>query len=364
MRILLQIFLFITSFILAQSQDDLEFFLSQSQVTDITSDGNNLWVATNGNGVFKYFPSSNLWQQYSTTKGNLAIDLFHCIAANKDFVWAGSTDGLFILDKKTNEWTKRKFGLGGQLANWIRCIAYDEKENCVWIGRFKYLTKLDLKTKKYTDYDLTIHNNDKTNNIKSICIDGDFIWFGTEAGVHKYNKKEDLNDLSSRIFYDSKGNAFNGEGEQVSINAMLKERNYIWFGLDEFVTNERPDFNVGGIFRFDKKNEWIGLDSFKGLTGNGVYDLERTGNYIWASLYQFGKATKETFGRGLVIINRNTNQVIPIYNEKIPKTIFSIYFDGTNLWLGTENGLIKVIFFNMLAQWNATTNKIKTQGIK
>jgi hypothetical protein len=361
MRNLFIIFVLISSLVKAQPANDLEFYLDKSQVMDITSDGSNIWIATNGNGIFKYFPPSNLWQQYSTAKGNITLDLFYCITASDEYVWAGSTDGLFILDKKNNTWTKRKFGLGGQLANWIRSIAYDKEENCVWIGRFKFLTKYDLKTKRYTDYDLTAGNNDKTNNIKSICVEGNYVWFGTEAGVHKYNKSEDLNDKNSRIFYDTRNNAFNGEGEQISINSILKERNYIWFGLDEFITPERPDFNIGGLFRFDKKSEWVGLDSYKGLPGNGVYDLERTGNYIWASLYQFGKSTKETFGRGLVIINRITNQIMPIRDEKIPRTIYSIYFDGTNLWLGTENGLIKVNFFNKLAQWKTAGSNTKSE---
>ncbi|MBI3125756.1 MAG: hypothetical protein HYZ10_15275 [Ignavibacteriales bacterium] len=361
MRILFSLLILFTSTFFAQENRDLEFYLDKAQVMDITSDGYNLWFATNGNGIFQYFPSSGKWNQFSTQNGNISLDLFYCIAANSNFVWAGSTDGLFILDRKTGNWTKRKFSLGGQLSNWIRSIAYDEEKNVVWIGRFKYLTKYDLSTKKYTDYDLTIRNNEKTNTIKSIRVEKNYVWFGTEAGVHRYDKSKNLDDKDSRKFYDIKNNSFNGEGEQVSINTILTEREYIWFGLDEFVTPERPDFNVGGLYRFDYKTEWLGLDASRGLPGNGVYDLERTGNYIWASLYQFGSSTKETFGRGLALINRVNNQIIPIRDDRIPRSIYSIYFDGVNLWLGTENGLIKVNFFNKLAQWSGLTANVKTE---
>ena len=106
---------------------------------DITSDGSSIWFATNGSGIYKYTPKANEWKQYSSSQGNLQNDLFYCIAANKDYVWAGSADGLFMLDKKTGNWSKRKFGLGGQLANWIRALAYDKYKNALWIGRFKYL---------------------------------------------------------------------------------------------------------------------------------------------------------------------------------------------------------------------------------
>lgn len=352
MRKLFSLFILLSYSISAQDQKELEFYLESAQVMDITSDGNNLWIATNGHGIISYSPYTNKWEQYSTQKGNISLDLFYCIAANGNYVWAGSTDGLFILDKKTGNWTKRKFALGGQLANWIRSIAYDEDENVVWIGRFKYLTKFDVSARRYTDYDLTIRNNEKTNTIKSIRVEKKYVWFGTEAGVHRYDKAKDFNNKDARRFYDIRNNSFNGEGEQVSVNTILTEREYIWFGLDEFVTPERPDFNVGGLYRFDYKTEWLGLDASKGLPGNGVYDLERTGNYIWASLYQFGSSTKETFGRGLALINRVTNQITPIRDDRIPRTIYSIYFDGINLWLGTENGLIKINFFNKLAQWS------------
>lgn len=353
-------FLFLLSpfFVLAQEKSDLEFFLKDTQVTGITSDGTNLWFATNGNGIYKFSPKSNEWIQYSTSRGNLQHDFFYCIAANNDYVWAGSTDGLFILEKRNDSWTKRKFGLGGQLANWIRALAFDKFANVLWIGRFKYLTKFDLKNRKYSDYDLTVSGNEKTNNIKTIHVDGDsLVWFGTEAGLHKYDKSRDLNDKESLTFYDTKSNAFNNEGEQVSVTSLLFERNFVWIGLDEFLTPDRPQFNLGGLFRFDRRNDWQRFDDTKGLSGNGIYDLERTGNYIWVSLYQFGKSTKESYGRGLVLIDRVSGKVFPVNDERIPRSIFSIFFDGTNLWLGTETGLIKVNFFNKLAQWKNGVKK-------
>ncbi len=354
-KLLLLILFFCGLNLSAQTQSDLEFFIKGAQVTDITSDGTNIWIATNGNGIFRYIPKSNAWMTYSTANGNLQHDFFYCIAANKDYVWAGSADGLFTLDIKRDTWTKRKFGLGGQLSNWIRALAFDKYENVVWIGRFKYLTKFDLKDKKYTDFDLTVRKNEKSNNIKTIKVDGDsLVWFGTEAGLHKYDKSKDLNDKNAITFYDTRYNYFDGEGEQVSITSLLFERKNVWIGLDEFITPERPEFNVGGLFRFNRRNDWMRFDTKNGLPANGVFDMEITGNYIWASLYQFGRSTKEMFGRGIVIIDRTTNQVIPIRDGRIPATVYSIFFDGTNLWLGTDSGLIKINFINKMAQWIGT----------
>lgn len=345
-------FFCLINFNLIAQDDDLNFLLNDIVITKITSDGEKLWIATNGHGVFEYDLKSNKFIEHSSQTENLQIDNFHSIAANKDFVWAGSTDGLYIYDKKNKNWIRRKFSLGGIYANWIRSLIYDNKNNVLWIGRFQYLTKYDLNTKRYTDFDLTIRGNERTNNVKALLVDGDYLWIGTEAGLHRFDTSKNINDVGARIFFDTKNNSFNGEGELVSVSSLLNERDFLWIGLDEFVTEDRPEFNIGGLFRFDKKSEWILFDATKGLTGNGVFSIERTGNYIWVSTYQFGKTTKEYFGRGIILINRITNQVIPINDDKIPRLVYTIFFDGTNLWLGTEKGLIKINFFNKLAMWN------------
>ena len=107
---------------------------------------------------------------------------------------------------------------------------------------------------------------------------------------------------------------------------------------------------MGGIYKFDRKNEWIRFDNRNGLKGNGIYDLEITGDYIWASLYQFSKNSKDIFGRGVVLINRITNEVNMINIEGLPKIINSLHFDGTKLWFGTNKGLYAIDFTNKFVE--------------
>ncbi|MDA3860495.1 MAG: hypothetical protein PF445_04655 [Melioribacteraceae bacterium] len=344
MKYFLVILFFLSHFTLAQ---DLESYLDGKDIRDICDDGNNLWVATNGSGIFQYNYRMQEWYNYSTNNEKLKLNFFYTVTANKDFVWAGSSDGLFIFNKKRRRWSKRKFGKGGQLSNWIRDVQYDPYIDAVWIGRFKYLTKYDLKRRRFTDYDLTMNDNMKTNTIKTIKVDGDsLVWFGTESGLHKYNKTHDISDESTLSFYDNDLNYFNGDGDAISVSAMLVEQNNIWIGLDEFITRNNPDYNLGGIYKFDRKNDWTRYDARDGLKGNGIYDLEITGDFIWASLYQFSKNTKDIFGRGLVMINRITNKIEMINIDGLPKGVNSLHFDGTKLWFGTGSGLFAIDFTN------------------
>lgn len=351
MKLFLFLILTLSQILFAQINPELESYLEGKDVRDICDDGNNLWVATNGNGIFQYNYRMQEWYNYSTRNEKLKLDFFYTITANKDFVWAGSSDGLFILNKKRKRWSKRKFGKGGQLSNWIRDVQYDEHLNSVWIGRFKYLTKYDLKKRRFTDYDLTMNKDLKTNTIKVIKVDGDsLVWFGTESGLHKYNKARDISDESTLTFYNNSLNYFNGDGDAVSISAMIVEQNNIWFGLDEFITKNNPDFNLGGIYKFDRKNDWTRFDVRNGLKGNGIYDMAITGDYIWASLYQFSKNTKDVFGRGVALINRISNELNMINIDGLPKVVNSMHFDGERLWFGTNEGLFAIDFTNRFVE--------------
>ncbi|MBL1212393.1 MAG: hypothetical protein HND52_03425 [Ignavibacteriae bacterium] len=336
----------------AQINLDVTKFLEGSAIEDITGDGENIWAATNGSGVYRYNIKNNKWTNYSTSKNNLQNDFVYSIAANKQYVWAGSIDGLMILDKKRNRWMKRKFAKGGQLSNWIRSLSYDASSDLLWIGRFKYLTKYDIKKRKFIDYDLTTGGDEKTNTIKSIQVDGDsLVWFGTEAGLHKYDKFRDLDEKGAVEFYNNRLNFFRGEGDEVSISSILFEQNNVWIGLDEFVTQYNPNYNLGGLYKFDRRNEWKRFDTETGFAANGIYDIERTGNFLWVSLYQFGDKTKDQYGRGLALLNIITNEVKMIYDERIPNTINTLYFDGKNMWLGSSSGIIRIELINKLAQW-------------
>jgi len=350
--------LFIFSFsISCLSQVNTENYLEGATVSAIASEGNDLWIATYGHGVFKYSKSKNEWTNFSTKNGNLENDLFYNLAVSKDYVWAGASEGLFTYDKKKNIWKKRKFAQGGELGNWIRTVCYDPSQNVLWIGRFKNLTMFDVARNRFTDFDRTQNNDTKSNNFISIKLDGDsIVWFGTESGVHKFNKKKKTDDQSAWQYINNKKNAFNNEGDAVSVSDFLFEGRNIWFATDEFVTAQKPQFNMGGIYKYNRQLSWKRISKKDGLPANGIYCIERTGNKIWAGIYYFDRKAKKEYGKGLVLIDRVTGEVSEIdLNEFDIKTssVLSMYFDGSDIWLGTDEGLYRIPIKNPLAQWTA-----------
>ena len=347
------------------SQDNVQSFLEGSNITSIETFGGEVWIATYGQGIYKYSKKDDDWVNFSTKEGNLTNDLFFNIAVSKNYVWAGAAEGLYILNKRNDKWVNKKFAMGGEMGNWIRSLCYDSTQNTLWIGRFKNLTKLDVRSQHYSDYNKTINGDSKTNNFTTISLDGDsLIWFGTEGGVHKYYKKRNINNSNAWDFYSNKNGKFLKEGSYVSISDLLFDNKYVWFGTDEFVTREQPDFNLGGIYIYDRNKRWTRISKKDGLPANGIYSIAKTGNTVWASVYQFSGNDRTEYGHGIVLINRITGEVKPIdlENEKIKTaTILSMLFDGTNLWIGTDSGLFKILIDNPLAHWTGRKKPSKPE---
>jgi len=330
-------------------------YLKGASITCIVDAGNFLWIATYGQGIYSYDKATDEWSNYSTLEKNGLSDFFFTIAANKDYVWAGAADGLYIYSMKTRRWRKRKFGLGGEMGNWIRALCYDPSQNILWIGRFENLTRLDVRRQRFTDFVLTQGKDAKSDNVKSIRLDGDsLVWFGTESGVFKYKKKMNINNKNAWLYINNKDGGFLDEGNSVSISDMVFDPEKVWFGTDEFISYQNPNFNVGGIYLYNRGHNWERISINNGLPADGIYCLERTGNKIWAGVYYFDKKEKKDYGRGLVLIDRLSYKVTPINLNDInieSSKILCMYFDGMNMWIGTDDGLTKVLISNPLANW-------------
>lgn len=353
-------FLFTTVF---YGQIESEIYLEGATVTGIVEEDSYLWVATYGQGIYRYSFEDDKWLNFSTKSGNLDTDLFYTIEVNKNYVWAGSTEGLFIYSKKRKKWSRRKFAKGGQFGNWIRVLKYDPQKNVLWIGRFRNITRLDVRRRRYVDINRIQGKDQKSNNIKSIALDGDsLIWFGTESGVHRYDKRKKYSDPSAWNYQTNKRRGFNEEGKSVSVSSILFEGKRIWFGTDEFTSIKDPGFNIGGIYIYDRKLDWQRISQVNGLADNGIYALGRTGNYIWAGVYSFDKKQNIEHGKGLYLINRNNLEVKEVDLNKLnvhTSTFLTFYFDGINLWIGSNDGLLRIKIYNPLAKWQKTDSNVK-----
>ncbi|MGD8305403.1 MAG: hypothetical protein PVF17_02015 [Ignavibacteria bacterium] len=354
MKIILYLFFCLLISDTLPAQIDSKIFLEGAKVVDIAKEGDYLWVATYGQGIYRYSLTDEKWINFSTKSGKLGNDLFYSVEVNKDYVWAGSAEGLFIYNRKSGKWSVRKFAKGGQFGNWIRALKFDKSQNVLWIGRFRNITRLDVNLRRYVDIDRTQGNDEKSNNIKSIALDGDsLVWFGSESGVHRYVKKKKYTDNSAWSYLTNKKRGFKEEGKTVSISSILCNGDELWFGTDEFTSTIDPEFNVGGIYLFDRRLDWEKVSQVDGLADNGIFALGRTGNYIWTSIYSFDRKENTEVGKGLYLINRLTLDIREIDLDELnimTSSFLKFYFDGKDMWVASDAGLMRIQIANSLAR--------------
>ncbi len=92
--------------------------------------------------------------------------------------------------------------------------------------------------------------------------------------------------------------------------------------------------------------------------------MGKTGNYIWAGIYEFDKVEKQEYGKGLYLVNRLTGEIKKVDLNLLnisSSSILCFLFDGQSMWVGTGDGLIKIKIENQLAQWSVHSGK-KLQG--
>lgn len=336
-----------------QTPAQVHLVVPDAHITGVVPEGQQIWFATYGAGIRAYSTKTDKWTVYSTKEKNVESDFFYCIAVSKEYVWAGASDGLYILNRKTNRWTKRKFAAGGEYGNWIRSLYYDESGSKLYIGRFINLSTYDLKSQRYEDFDLTQGGDSKTNNFTVIEQDGkNTLWFGTEAGVFQYDKTKKLQDKSSIRYLSNKGNGFRNEGTYVTLSGIIPDQRNLWFATEEYTTADNPTFNIGGLYKFNRRAGWEKYDKRTGFPGNGISAILKTGDIIWLGLYVFERNTKSKLGQGLYFLNRTTGKITRANPDELKLTanlITKLYFDSVNLWIGTEAGLWKVQLQNDFA---------------
>lgn len=81
-------------------KESIEIYLQGKKITDIKNDGVDIWVTTEGDGIYKYVKWKNEWINYSSANNKIKQDFFYCIEVGPRYIWAGSADGLYTYDKK------------------------------------------------------------------------------------------------------------------------------------------------------------------------------------------------------------------------------------------------------------------------
>ncbi len=219
--------------------------LDRANILDIIEEpGGNLWLSTNGNGVFKYNPQTKYAKLFQFHENNPQMGITNdytsdlCIDKQNN-LWISSSFGLSVLDLESEHITQYyhspedSASLSG---NTIQAL-YCDNSGLVWVGTSTglnvFIPKLNSFKRLITTQDYSINDISSIESIKP----GE-LWVSTKSGLFCLTYKWDENthelDYESEYFFESNGLISNSYYNKSSTT----ERNSIIF----FGGNKGVDF--------------------------------------------------------------------------------------------------------------------------
>lgn len=286
------------------------YFSTRCTVADILIDKKKeMWVTTDGNGIYKVIGKEKKAVPYSSVKENKLLksnsiwSLYEDKAGNK---WIGTLrGGISMLSNAARYFKTVRYNANDPAENFILSFCEDEKNN-LWVGTdgagLKYW---DRKTNTYINYVNKLSSKFITGIVRD---DNNEIWLSTWAGgVNKINPKN--NSVTQFSCY-------NPVTEQVEKN--------VWFVYKDSKSNIwASTTNEGSLYLFDRtKNSFVLFD--KSIT-NLQCMTETSDGKLWGGNYSVLYAIEKE--------NRKINKVT------IGNPVRCIHEDkDKNLWLGTQEG--------------------------
>lgn len=112
-------------------------------VIEITEDNKgNLWIATQGKGVFKYYPQNQVWEKYDSEKGLSSLTVNHLCINRDNELWVATGKGLYLYNPQTDTFSHQHLKIPNECINAIL-----EGEDCLWLTTAKGLVKYTPATK-------------------------------------------------------------------------------------------------------------------------------------------------------------------------------------------------------------------------
>lgn len=129
----------------AQKQRFTPIKYLEALVIEIAEDAKgNLWIATQGKGLFRYSPQKNKeWKKYGLEKGFNSLTVNHLCINKDNEIWAATSEGLYLYNPLKDIFTYQPLRLPNECINAIL-----EGEDCLWLTTAKGLVKYTPATQE------------------------------------------------------------------------------------------------------------------------------------------------------------------------------------------------------------------------
>ncbi len=307
--------------------------LDQYKITDyLKGDFDDLWIATWGLGAGV---ASLRHLQLKMLKFGLYDKDVKAILIDRDDMWFGGSSffyrsqGITRYDRKTGTWNYYSAPYTSSLvSNQVNAIEADKK--FVWFGTEDGLARFNKKKNSWKSYNTFRGLPD--NEVSALGEDGDILWIGTRLGLAFYNAKKDsirkVNDPLLKGIY---------------IYSILADSHFVWVGTER------------GVYALDKiKKTWYRFSTPDNLLFGQVRSIAKYfSEDSLHSGFQDSVVTKTYSGKdeiwfgtdmGILGYNPVTNERM-VYQSKIdfPEVnVIKLVCDKRYVWVATGNGVLRL----------------------
>jgi ligand-binding sensor domain-containing protein len=251
-------------------------------VNALAVDDRYLWIGTK-EGPYRYDKIADKWDGFRIWNGLPGVDISAVVVDGYD-VWMGTNGGICKFPRMSDnlsDWVSYTSGVSitsevmskeyaaTLVSNEVWCMDADKDD--IWVGTMRGVSRYNKRKDIWTTYTPPplfppVYGGDRrgglpNNEISSLRIDGDIVWFGSNSGVTKYNKKTE-----EWVAYTvDDGLASN------KITCITKGKDAIWFGTLD-----------AGVMKYDKKTQqWQVYQRKDGLAHNYVLSIAVDGDKLW-----------------------------------------------------------------------------------
>lgn len=329
-------------------------------------------------------PLYTRWENFTVENG-MPDDKVFCVAVDGDRVWAGTEDGLVLIqDGKVRRVYKPEDGLVHRV---VMSLAVDKNTGDLWIGTFGGLSRLSGGV--FTNY--TNFNSGLLNDIiYGVGIQDEFVWIATTAGISRLNQRtgewRNWSEFNApfhepwsygvapapevgkvwfavwgggMIEYDIAGDwmkAYTDPDEEMEL-VLFKNQGLIHIIVSNIAWNPDTKMTWGstyfGLTGYDGRNWHNYLSKDSGLISDFINAPKSRGDEVWActdkglSYLNFKTNTWVSYrpnkenGHGEVIITwpDGTKTTLETPTTLAHNYILNMDFDGEDVWIATAKGL-------------------------
>ena len=152
-------------------------------ISSLIIDGDNVWIGTMYNGIWRVHVLSRVWDDTYTYEINYPINTM--AADSSGNMWVGTNHGLLKLDPSGQSPVCSEYGIADGLpGDFIHALSIDPDNALIWVGTSDGLGKFDIAAESGVHYtgDMASEISDEAINTLVINSRGE-VWFGTDFGV-------------------------------------------------------------------------------------------------------------------------------------------------------------------------------------